>query len=72
MFQRIGRDENFERIAADGQGTVYRARDTVLDRVVAVRVINRAVANDYGGPQPKFVPHSSGGRNTVLARLRGG
>ena len=35
MFQRIGRDENFERIAADGQGTVYRARDTVLDRVAA-------------------------------------
>ena len=50
MFQRIGRDENFERIAADGQGTVYRARDTVLDRVVAVKVINRAVANDYGVP----------------------
>ena len=40
MFQRIGRYENFERIAADGQGTVYRARDTVLDRVVAVKVIN--------------------------------
>jgi len=50
MFQRIGRYENFERIAADGQGTVYRARDTVLDRVVAVKVINRAVANDYGVP----------------------
>jgi len=50
MFQRIGRYENFERIAADGQGTVYRARDTVLDRVVAVKVINRAVANDYGLP----------------------
>ena len=50
MLQRIGRYENFERIAADGQGTVYRARDTVLDRVVAVRGINRAVANDYGVP----------------------
>ena len=46
MFQRIGRDENFERIAADGQGTVYRARDTVLDRVVAVKVINQPVADD--------------------------
>ena len=46
MFQRIGRDENFERIAADGQGTVYRARDTVLDRVVAVKVINQPVTDD--------------------------
>ena len=50
MFQRIGRYEILDRIAAGGQGTVYRARDTVLDRVVAVRVINRAVANDYGLP----------------------
>ena len=46
MFQRIGRDENFERIAADGQGTVYRARDTVLDRGVAVKVINQPVTDD--------------------------
>ena len=46
MFQRIGRYENFERIAADGQGTVYRARDTVLDRVVAVKVINQPVTDD--------------------------
>jgi len=48
MLQRIGRYEILDRIAAGGRGTVYRARDTVLDRVVAVRVINRAVANDYG------------------------
>ena len=32
MLQRIGRYESLERIAAGGQGTVYRARDTVLDR----------------------------------------
>ena len=50
MLQRIGRYEILERIAAGGQGTVYQARDTVLDSVVAVKVINRAVANDYGVP----------------------
>ena len=46
MLQRIGRYELIERIATGGQGTVYRARDTVLDRVVAVKVINQPVADD--------------------------
>ena len=46
MLQRIGRYEILERIAADGKGTVYRARDTVLDRVVAVKVINQPVTDD--------------------------
>jgi serine/threonine-protein kinase len=55
MLQRIGRYEILERIAAGGQGTVYRARDTVLDRVVAVRVINRAVANDSYHSQSLFL-----------------
>ena len=46
MLQRIGRYELLERIAAGGQGTVYRDRDTVLDRVVAVKVINQPVTDD--------------------------
>jgi len=46
LLQRIGRYEVLERIATGGQGTVYRARDTVLDRVVAVKVINQSIADD--------------------------
>ena len=46
MLQRIGRYEILDRIAAGGQGTVYRARDTVLDRVVAVKVINQSIEDD--------------------------
>ena len=46
MLQRIGRYEILERIATGGQGTVYRARDTVLDRIVAVKVINQSIADD--------------------------
>ena len=45
MLQRIGRYEILKRIGRGGQGTVYRARDTNLDRVVAVEnVVRRAVA----------------------------
>ena len=46
MQQRIGKYELEERIAAGGQGTVYRARDTELDRIVAVKMINQPVGDD--------------------------
>jgi len=46
MLQRIGRYEILERIATGGQGTVYRARDTVLARIVAVQIINQSIADD--------------------------
>ena len=46
MLQRIGRYEILERIAAGGQGTAYRALAAVLDRVVAIKVINQPVTYD--------------------------
>ena len=46
MLQRIGRYEILERIGRGGQGTVYRAIDTTLDRVVAVKVIDQPVTDD--------------------------
>ena len=46
MPERIGRYEILERIAIGGQGTIYRARDTVLDRTVAVKLINQPIAAD--------------------------
>ena len=47
MLQRIGRYEILKRIAAGSQGTVYRFRDTVLNRIVAVKVINQPITDDH-------------------------
>ena len=38
MLQRIGKFEILGQIGRGGQGTVYRARDTGLDRIVAITV----------------------------------
>ena len=46
MLERLGKYEILETIAAGDQGTVYRARDTVLDRIVAIKVINQSVNDD--------------------------
>jgi len=48
MLQRIGKYEILEQIGRGGQGTVYRARDTGLDRIVAIKVIDQSVADDPG------------------------
>ena len=48
MLQRIGKYEILEQIGRGGQGTVYRARDAGLDRIVAIKVIDQSVADDPG------------------------
>ena len=39
-----GRYHVLERIAAGGMGEVFRARDAVLDREVAIKVLHRSLA----------------------------
>ena len=46
MLQQIGKYEIIEQIGRGGQGTVYRARDTDLDRIVAIKVIDQSVVDD--------------------------
>ena len=43
---RLGPYEVIAAISAGGIGEVYRARDTRLDRTVAIKVLPAAVAND--------------------------
>ena len=40
MLERIDRYELKERVGADGQATVYLGEDTLLERTVAVKVLN--------------------------------
>ena len=48
MLQRIGKYEILGQIGRGGQGTIYRTRDTGLDRIVAIKVIDQSVADDPG------------------------
>ena len=46
MLDRIDRYELKQRIGAGGQATVYLAEDTVLERQVAVKVMNQIVSEE--------------------------
>ena len=46
--QRIGPYQIASRIGAGGMGEVYQARDTTLNRQVAIKVLLPAIANDPG------------------------
>ncbi|MEO8292509.1 MAG: Stk1 family PASTA domain-containing Ser/Thr kinase [Actinomycetota bacterium] len=43
-----GRYHVIDRVAAGGMGEVFRARDAVLDREVAIKVLHRSLAGDQG------------------------
>ena len=45
---RLGPYEIVDAVGAGGMGEVYRARDTRLDRIVAVKVLSGALAEDSG------------------------
>ena len=46
MLESIGRYRLIQRIGAGGQATVYSAEDTLLRRLVAVKVMNQLVSSD--------------------------
>ena len=48
--QAIGPYQLTARIGAGGMGEVYKARDTRLDRTVAVKVLPPHVAHDFRSP----------------------
>src|SRR5688572_28720099 len=43
---RLGRYELFEQIGIGGMGEVYRARDTALEKIVAIKTVAAAFAHD--------------------------
>jgi len=45
---RLGQFELLEKLGAGGMGVVYKARDTRLNRLVAIKVIQPARSGDSG------------------------
>ena len=50
--KRLGPYEIVSRIGAGGMGEVWRARDTRLDREVAIKILPESFAANEGRPRP--------------------
>ena len=65
---RIGPYEILSAIGAGGMGEVYRARDTRLDRDVAVKTLPASIL--HGAPMRHRAPSGSGDSRPSRARPR--
>ena len=65
IAKKLGSYEIQNLIGAGGMGEVYRARDTRLDRTVAVKVLPAHLSNEpeVSPPEPLFVTSTAIGSN---------
>ena len=63
--KRFGPYEILSSVGAGGMGEVYRARDTRLDRVVAIKVLPNHLTSN-AELRPRFVAERPGARPAIL------
>src|SRR5262245_21432319 len=53
--RRLGKFELIDRVGVGGFGSVYKARDTELDRIVAIKVPRMITIGDGSGDSDRFL-----------------